>query len=53
MINSKKQAYKNSILLRHLLVVDYVLLKIDTKSFIHGMLICNMLIYNNNNIVKK
>lgn len=53
MITSEKQAYNNSLLLRHILIMDYVLLKIDIKSFINGMMICNMLIYNNNNIIKK
>ena len=53
MITSEKQAYKNSLLLRNILMEDYVLLKIDLKSFINGILICNMLIYNNNNIIKK
>ena len=52
MITSEKQAYKNSLLLRYILMEDYVLLKIDIKSFINGMMICNMLIYNNNNIIK-
>lgn len=53
MITSEKQAYNNSLLLRNILMEDYVLLKIDLKSFINGILICNMLIYNNNNIIKK
>lgn len=53
MITSEKQAYDNSLLLRNILIMDYFLLKIDTKSFINGMVICNMLIYNNNNIIKK
>ena len=52
MITSEKQAYNNSLLLRNILMEDYVLLKIDIKSFINGMMICNMLIYNNNNIIK-
>ena len=53
MITSKSNTNKNAKLLRAILTIDYCFLKIDFKSFIDGLVICNMLIYNNENIIKK